>query len=396
MLGDIAARRRRANWHVDFAIHSVLEHARPRIRCHVACERLITHVRRSSRLLAIPQPGGRDPAGPALRVIRGLAALSERPPDWIREPEAWRPSGGGLWGEFGSLARHLLATHPVPNCLTHVWLEPRSQQTLRHQAWFRHLGRGHGLRGLDLPLPVSKRLAAWFALAPGGLTVWQALRWAQVRNLGGDRALAHAVATTCLGTAFPRPDYWNAVLRFLISHRCPAEPVPLVIEYLQFRPPSAEFQLPLLRAGQSLALLLHRARDWGLRQRYRYHGPSYTWPGMGLRGFELVENTGSWQATLWRIRELRSSEELAEEGHRSRHCVRLYAQSCRAGRSSIWSLRCTDATGCDRPVLTIQVDPATRRIVQAKGHANSRPTPDARRILQLWADQEQLEIADDV
>jgi hypothetical protein len=44
-------------------------------------------------------------------------------------------------------------------------------------------------------------------------------------------------------------------------------------------------------------------------------------------------------------------------------------------------------------VLTIQVLPATRKIITALGRCNTRPRPDARQVMTMWAEKEGLEIA---
>jgi hypothetical protein len=47
-------------------------------------------------------------------------------------------------------------------------------------------------------------------------------------------------------------------------------------------------------------------------------------------------------------------------------------------------------------VVTIEVLPKTRTIVTALGKRNSDPEPEARRIMELWAEQQGLEIDRDV
>jgi hypothetical protein len=44
-------------------------------------------------------------------------------------------------------------------------------------------------------------------------------------------------------------------------------------------------------------------------------------------------------------------------------------------------------------MLTIEVDPLDRTIVTELGNCNSAPKPAARRIMEMWAEQEKLEIA---
>lgn len=67
---------------------------------------------------------------------------------------------------------------------------------------------------------------------------------------------------------------------------------------------------------------------------------------------------------------------------------------CYLGRTSIWSLRRTDQRGADRPVLTIEVAPHTRTIIQARGKWNRKPSTSARRIMLAWATREGLSVDD--
>jgi hypothetical protein len=57
--------------------------------------------------------------------------------------------------------------------------------------------------------------------APHHYTAVAALRWAQVRGLGGDEALAPAVLRTRLGKVLEHEDFWENVLLFFINQPCP-------------------------------------------------------------------------------------------------------------------------------------------------------------------------------
>ena len=47
-------------------------------------------------------------------------------------------------------------------------------------------------------------------------------------------------------------------------------------------------------------------------------------------------------------------------------------------------------------ILTIEVDPGTRTIVQAKGKRDSYPSPEGRNVMLRWVRQEGLKVADHV
>jgi hypothetical protein len=86
--------------------------------------------------------------------------------------------------------------------LTAVWLEEPSPAAERHQTLFKHLCRGNNIRGADVPIRLTRPMARHFLQAPDHLSVEEALRWAQVRGLGGDKGFAGEVLASRLGTNF--------------------------------------------------------------------------------------------------------------------------------------------------------------------------------------------------
>jgi hypothetical protein len=60
-------------------------------------------------------------------------------------------------------------------------------------------------------------MAHHFMLAPDHFTVEAALRFGQVRGLGGSEVLAGAVAATRLGRSFEHDEFWRSVLQFFVN-----------------------------------------------------------------------------------------------------------------------------------------------------------------------------------
>ena len=109
-----------------------------------------------------------------------------------------------------------------------------------------------------------------------------------------------------------------------------------------------------------------------------------SWEGIGVSPMTVELENGTWT-----VEELLSFDELYVEGGIMKHCVATYANSCRRNRSSIWSIKVT--TGEQRRrVLTVEVIPNERIIWQAKGRRNSSPSQQAEKVLQIWANREQL------
>ena len=92
------------------------------------------------------------------------------------------------------------------------------------------------------------------------------------------------------------------------------------------------------------------------------------------------------------------------------HCVRSHANSCRKGKTAIFSLQVSDSEGASTRLLTIAANPGTRMLAQVRGRYNARPNgsfeqgqkrrgtgPDyrahlrrSRAILHRWVEREEL------
>jgi hypothetical protein len=72
-----------------------------------------------------------------------------------------------------------------------------------------------------------------------------------------------------------------------------------------------------------------------------------------------------------------------------KHCVASYIHVCAHRQTSIWSMQVQKGERKQR-VLTIEVNPSTRTIRQAKGRRNLPPCRPAMEMLQQWATQEDL------
>ena len=95
----------------------------------------------------------------------------------------------------------------------------------------------------------------------------------------------------------------------------------------------------------------------------------------------------------WHIRELRSASKLETEGSVMKHCVATYADSCRNGRQSIWTVETVDYDPIarkGRKSVTIAVDLLSKSISEVRGEWNRKPTNAEIRNIKRWADQEGL------
>jgi hypothetical protein len=400
-MSKISARREHAKATIDLAIRKAL----------ASCERkparafadFLWKVQCRSDLLRPCRYVGRNDARRLDLLVNGLLALFQHRKGWLRTIEEWQPSASTPLSLFSSLAHHLVANFPVPPVLLSVWFEGTGWEAQRRQRWFHHAGMGKSLRTIGFPIKLSKRMAHEFAGAPAQFSIEFALRWSQVRGLGGTDELAYAIASTRLGNDFDNDDFWITVIHlFINTHRINLGQVGGIVDYLndqKFEPErviigeETEINLDPLQPeltikGRTVASLMRRVEEWrALRRPTNPQRRYFHWGRSNLGEYRREGEDG----LAWTIRELLDSDELAAEGKAMQHCVALYADSCAKRNSTIWSLG-SEAAGGRQRVLTVEVDPKTKRVVQASMKRNEDPDEPCKSILNEWAIQEGLKV----
>lgn len=368
--------------------------------------RLLRTVQSSSRLLATFNEHMPDPQV-AERVVQSLVRIVQHCDRWIRRPEDWIAPDANTAVQFRSLVSHLFDHYPVPKFMSRVWLGDEDRQ------WeidlYLHLAAGQSIRQFDysFSFSITKKTAAFFMQAPDDLSPFEAIRWAQIRSLGGDSQLARQLLSrSLLGKPTEHEPFWESVIRFLVRN----QPITLeenvaIIAFIhsqKFLPShkvwgagrwidgtgGEPIQPDFIVQGRSLRSLRRHIANWHLELASKGPLPPLKhrrcWERTEISPMTVVLEDGTWT-----VEELLCFEELFVEGSIMQHCVATYANACRRNRSSIWSIKIR--TGDQRKrVLTVEVIPNERIIWQAKGRRNSSPNQEAEKVLQLWANREQL------
>lgn len=356
-------------------------------------ERTLLFVESRSKLLATAE------------LTRGTIALTTDGQHWLRQLESWKAKSHNARKQFSSLARHLWAEFDVPLFMDQAWIRGNTHQ----QDWFRHLGAGKNIRTADhLPIPLTKKMAHHFVQAPQHYPIEGAFRWAQVHAFGGDPRLADALLETRLVREFQDDKFWQTVLKFFVANPMldvvHVGPIIDFIWHQRFEPQVvfvergvAERRGPIQpnfsMRGRTVNSLLSAVADWHRQLGREAETGDFQWEKSAFADFEFREASQSREdSKTWSIRELLSSQELAFEGRRMKHCVATYARSCYEGKSSIWSMEVNDEFG-RQPAVTIEVENARKLICQIRGKQNRRPTEQERAIVQRWATREELQLA---
>jgi PcfJ-like protein len=405
-LGRIGwAARERAH---ELKLRAVFATVRGDAGVSAALHRLIQELEGRGRLVAIEpvlQSLGPQPGNTGLDALLHFARFHE---GWLSAPEEWIPDREDARGQVGSLARHLFARYPLPGFLDAAWLSGFSELAEAYREWFVHLGRGDKLEAIHFPLPMTHRAAHYFLLAPEEFTVVAAMRFGQIRALGGTEALARAVAETFLADLQPDEAFWLSVIHFFANHReLPISQVGPVADYVRFRKfgssgddaPEPNFTMK----GRTVDALLKRMAEWHEALARLGKKGRQSWSPSGIAPLDQVQKDPLSTGTChWRIVEITNTLALAEEGRAMRHCVRSYQDTCVKGATSIWSLRVTlSGSPTMRRLLTIEVNNQRRSIVQVRGNCNQplaamhghRRMMLAREVLRAWARQGSLGIS---
>jgi hypothetical protein len=228
-------------------------------------------------------------------------------------------------------------------------------------------------------MSVTHAMAHRFINAPHHLTPVAALRWAQVRAMGGSDALARAVLGTRLGRVLENEAFWETVVLYLVNQpELRLEHVRPIVDFVQRAKFESRHMPDLSLHGRTLLSVRGLLRP---ERRNIVHGVR-SWPAATLRPLFFLD-----EGHAWTIRELCTSQELAVEGADMHHCVASYVRACASGRSSVWSMQLE----AQRRV-TIEVDVARRAVRQAKCRFNAAPDAREKRVLGEWACREGLSV----
>ena len=349
----------------------------------------------------------RSPMLNEVRYVEAMARLATHWRAWRRHPCDWDHRACNGAAQFNRLVRHLLADYPVPAFFDAAWFNGDAGAEAERR-WFVHVGTGHNLRtARGLPVPLTRAMAHHAMLAPADLSVFHALRWGQVRGLGGGAGLARAVIASRLRVPVVDEPFWLTVLQFLAAHPAidPGQVGPLV-DYLHDRrfeprparvvngvavadgrPPQPAFSMK----GRTPAGLLRQVEAWHRALGRSTAGVRLRWESCGIGGFECVEGEPPDQR-VFTVTELLDGHELREEGLSLAHCVGSYARWCARGRWAIFSLREDAGQGPKRRV-TAEVVVPSRTVTQARGRYNRLPSPAEEHLLRAWAAAAGLTIA---
>ncbi len=352
--------------------------------------------KRAPRLFEAPVSEGRHLGVDALvNLSRFRSAHIRRAIYWEGTSSSWRPA-------LSSLAHHLICDYKVPEFLASSWYATDAAAD-KKRSWFVAHSLGASFRSLDLPIVMTRKMEHIFLASHDHLPIEHAIRRAELLALGAPTECVKAVMSTRLATDLRHSEFWRTVWMFLIANAGDVDPTQIgpMIDYIQavrhdrtqdgmteFGPPQPAFSMK----GRTVQSMLRMMQEW--HRSLGTGSASLSWKRSPFEPllFEELSRDDSEKPRRWQLMELTDSAQLRREGAALHHCVASYADRCNRGASSIWSLRLWQAEKITH-VLTVEVDPRRRAVIQARGRANRAASGRPLRLLQDWADRERLRMA---
>jgi|SRR5579871_295421 len=364
------------------------------------CELLHCARKRAARLFEAPIVNGRHSGVDTLVNLSRFRGAHIRPAsDWAGSSSSWRPA-------VSSLARHLICEYRVPVFLASCWYATDSAADKKRE-WFIAHSNGVSFRSLDLPIVMTRKMEHIFLASQDHLPIEHAIRRAELLALGAPSELMRAILSTRLTTDLRHGEFWRTVWMFLIDNAGDVDPVQVgpMIDYIQavrheritidtpdgtvkLDPPQPAFSMK----GRTVQSMLRLVHTW--HRSLGAGGAAYSWTRSPFEPFQIAEPSRDHpeMPRRWLMLELTNSAQLRSEGAALHHCVASYADRCYRGVSSIWSLRVWQGERVQH-VLTVEVDPKRRTVVQARGRANRTASGKSLKLLQDWAVRERLKMA---
>ncbi len=302
---------------------------------------------------------------------------------WRKDMFIWNPSSSNSAKQLNELAFYLFCEYSVPEFLYQAFYEKKDTLYI---IWFMNIGTGKRIKDLPgMPISFTQKMGHYFLQAPRVFNIQEALRWAQVKGLGGNDQLAERFVYSWMGTKnYDDENFWETFIRLVVNGGIfNHDKLTDVIDYLRdIRAENRNYSLK----GRTLQSLTRQSDEWHKKE-ILVKG-AQGWNSCGLEGYK-VEN----KEEVIMLEELLGSKLLMSEGRMMKHCVGSYVSYCKTGRSAIFSMRRYLCGALKETMATIEVSIVTKRVVQARGRLNAKISTETKKHLDIWAGNQGLMVS---
>jgi hypothetical protein len=317
-------------------------------------------------------------------LIQGLFNAVKFSSHWLHPIEEWKPIARSADRQFKELVEFLFCKYEVPAFLVKSLFETSN---LLYINWLIHLGNGGKVKLLHkMPITFTQKMAHHFIQAPDSFSIPEAIRWGQTIGLGGDKQLANRIAHSWLGhKPYGDEDMWEQFIRLVIAGvgMFNYNKVTELIDYIrEAKRNNNDYHLK----GKTLQSLMRQSDEW--HNRFSTTKGVQSWKPCGIENYRAKH-----EQEIVILEELTNSIQLVQEGNTMRHCVASYAYYCAKGRTSIFSMRKYLGDVKLEVMATVEIDLASRKVVQAKARMNNAISKEAKKHLVAWADNQSLTVS---
>ena len=302
---------------------------------------------------------------------------------WRKDLFSWRPRSKQPANQVKELVNYLFCLYRVPEFLFKAFYEQKNNVFI---LWLIHLGCGKKVKDMsNIPIPFTQKAGHYFLQAPAELSIAEALRWAQVRGMGGSEQLAQRVVYSWIGTKpYSDENFWETFLQLIVrSGMFNHDKLNELIDYVrEAKREDVNYNLK----GRTLQSLIRQSDNW--HNRFSGAKGNHFWKPCGVDGYKIEKKDH-----VVVLEELTESKKLIEEGKTMRHCVGSYAFYCAKGKSAIFSLRKYSFGILLERMATIEVNLSLKRVVQAKAKMNKQVSDETRKHLDAWANKQGLTVS---
>ncbi|WP_338762527.1 PcfJ domain-containing protein [Bernardetia sp. ABR2-2B] len=360
-----------------------------------------SHKKEFSEIIAlIAQKGKTESLLQEDYMLDALACVAKEHSFFIRDIEDWKPKGRSAEKIFADLVHHLFVKYEVPSCMTSLWFDNENKLA---RSWFIDVGQGKNASKLNhFPVPITKKEAHHFTKAPSKFTFIAAIRYGQAKTVGATTSFVNNLVKTDLGKyLYPKEEFWKEVIAFLVRNNptATAHQLDIVVEYIwnqkfarlwgqnekgqvvRKNPSDPNFSLK----GKTWDSLWKKASEWFeivgfIRQ------TAQEWAHFVIESNYVKAKTGQ----CFMFQQLLTKQELFDEGKNMNHCVSSYVGSCKNSKSAIFSMQNILSRG--KSLVTIEVNPKTRKITQASRRFNESASSFEKEIIKEWAKRNDLKV----
>lgn len=333
---------------------------------------------------------------PRNKFPSALSIIVDYRKQWIRRPEDWVCKTHNGSRQFSSLVRHLFAKYPVPIFMDGLWFTDRTDFQNPAQI-FIDVAQGQNIRKVEsFTFPnFTKRMAHIMMQCDKSYTFEEAVRWAQIKSLGGDKQMFNTLRETSLRKKLfseHREQYNRKFIQWLVNNpMLDKVHIGPIYDYIAHRYGNrAQYTNQQLFdiTGRSAQSLLREIEQWHIdvnqieqsrkikASKWEHHS-------------DIKDKTYTLKTLKWEFKQILTASKLREEGRSMRHCVGSYSHSCACGHCAIFSLRCE---GAREVTIEVTTDREPYILNQARCHCNGRPNNNHKKLMEKWARDNRIRI----